>query len=180
MRRSSLTKDDLLRLNISVIDNDIYYKGRKLHSYIITKEHKYSEDKQYRVVSIYDSETRLQKTYMYSNVLYAWYNYVCPEGYEVDHINNDSLDDRIDNYQLLLKKDNLSKKPRQCNQYSCSWTDDQYQKYQSLKKRITRLEKWVKVYNTYDSPFYQERIKIVKSKLTELRKELKNFSKNEC
>lgn len=32
-----------------------------------------------------------------------------PDGYEVDHINNDKTDDRLENLQLLLKKDNILK-----------------------------------------------------------------------
>ena len=32
-----------------------------------------------------------------------------PEGYEVDHINNDFTDDRIENLQLLTKGDNIRK-----------------------------------------------------------------------
>ena len=32
-----------------------------------------------------------------------------PEGYQVDHINNDKTDDRIENLQILTKRDNIRK-----------------------------------------------------------------------
>ena len=35
--------------------------------------------------------------------------YLIPNGIEVDHIDNDKLNDRIENYQLLKKIDNLKK-----------------------------------------------------------------------
>lgn len=35
--------------------------------------------------------------------------YVVPNEYEVDHINNDKTDDRIENLQLLTQQENISK-----------------------------------------------------------------------
>ena len=46
----------------------------------------------------------------YAKYLYTSY-YKCdvPEGDEVDHINNDKMDDRIENLQVISKKENIKK-----------------------------------------------------------------------
>ena len=33
-----------------------------------------------------------------------------PDGYEVDHINNDKTDDRLENFQLLTREENINKR----------------------------------------------------------------------
>lgn len=46
----------------------------------------------------------------YAKYLYtSYYNVDIEEGFEVDHINNDKLDDRIDNLQVISKSDNIRK-----------------------------------------------------------------------
>lgn len=49
-------------------------------------------------------------TMSYAKYLYTSHN-KCDilEGYEIDHINNDKLDDRIENLQILSKKENIRK-----------------------------------------------------------------------
>lgn len=46
-----------------------------------------------------------------------------PEGYEVDHINEDGTDDRIENLQLLTKRENIQKSrnlhPKQISTLTC-------------------------------------------------------------
>lgn len=48
--------------------------------------------------------------YVYSSYLYKKDGSSIPEGMEVDHKNDDSLDDRIDNLQLLTRRQNLDKR----------------------------------------------------------------------
>lgn len=46
----------------------------------------------------------------YAKYLYtSFYKTDIPKGYEVDHINGDKLDDRIDNLQVISKKYNIQK-----------------------------------------------------------------------
>lgn len=43
---------------------------------------------------------------------YIWedaHNMQVPKGYEIDHINNDKTDDRLENLQILSKADNIRK-----------------------------------------------------------------------
>lgn len=44
--------------------------------------------------------------------VWFWYKGEIPEGYEIDHINNDTLDNRIENLQLLTRKENQRKAER--------------------------------------------------------------------
>ena len=45
-----------------------------------------------------------------SRLIYVWFKGDIPDGYVVDHINNDSFDNRPENLQLLTVGDNLKKR----------------------------------------------------------------------
>ncbi|MBR2493790.1 MAG: HNH endonuclease [Paludibacteraceae bacterium] len=45
-----------------------------------------------------------------SKFLYAWFKGEVPEGYVVDHIDNNHFNNSISNLQLLTIKDNLAKR----------------------------------------------------------------------
>ena len=49
------------------------------------------------------------KTYTEHRMIYVWHNGKIPEGYVVDHINNIRNDNRIENLQLLKRKQNNRK-----------------------------------------------------------------------
>lgn len=52
----------------------------------------------------------IKKTMSYARYLYSSYiGSDIPHEMEVDHINNDKMDDRIENYQLLSKAENIRK-----------------------------------------------------------------------
>lgn len=55
-----------------------------------------------------------------------------PEGYEVDHINDDGTDDRIENLQLLTKAENIRKsflyRPRQKSVLICPVCNKEFEK----------------------------------------------------
>lgn len=63
-----------------------------------------------KFVVLYDTITRQKKTMPYARYLYLTKVGNIPDGMEVDHVNNDPSDDRVENYQLLSKDDNNYKK----------------------------------------------------------------------
>ena len=54
-----------------------------------------------------------RKCISYAKYLWMSHNKMdVPDGYQVDHINNDKTDDRIENLQLLTRADNIRKSHR--------------------------------------------------------------------
>ena len=139
-RPSTLTKQWLLDHNVVNVTKDgvVTIMSRQGEPYdlkpVINKKNSRFDDQQYRLVGIYDNETyehqkKCCKTapgtrmLVLSRVIWAWYNDVCPGGMDIDHINDDSLDDRLDNYQLLTRAENLAKRRGHMNQYEKSFKE---------------------------------------------------------
>lgn len=63
-----------------------------------------------RSVVLHGNGDKKALTMSYAKYLYTSHH-KCDilEGYEIDHINNDKLDDRIENLQILSKKENIRK-----------------------------------------------------------------------
>lgn len=75
-------------------------------------------------------------------IVYAWFYGEVPENYDVDHINNDSLDNRLENLQLLTRKENLKKRQGFKNQYQAMRPDVNWKE---RKERIENLKREVKM-----------------------------------
>ena len=78
---------------------------------------------QYYVVSWSDYKNSGRSyTFPLSRLVYLYFNHFdsLPSNMDVDHINGDSLDNRLENLQLLSRHDNLAKRycGWNCNQYS--------------------------------------------------------------
>lgn len=71
------------------------------------KELKGTELNGYRVVSIRNGATKLQCRV--HRIIWISQNGIVPEGYCIDHINNNKADNRIENLQLLTPKENSRK-----------------------------------------------------------------------
>ena len=74
----------------------------------IVKEHKYGKTKSYPKIQM----NYLGKGYAFplSRVIYAWFKGDIPDGYVVDHIDNNPFNNNIDNLQLLSIEENLYKR----------------------------------------------------------------------
>lgn len=60
-----------------------------------------------RVRMYYDGE---RHTCFIHRLMWKTFKGPIPFGYEIDHINNDKEDNRMDNYQLLTKSENIAKR----------------------------------------------------------------------
>lgn len=63
-----------------------------------------------KYIRLYKSD-KIRKSISYARYLYSVYlGYEVPEEFEVDHKNDDHTDDRIDNYQLITRPENIKKR----------------------------------------------------------------------
>ena len=85
-----------------------YFKGDYRAAYL------FKNNKNRNVVELVHKnstkENPIKRFISYAKYLWISYNkQEVPEGYEVDHINEDGTDDRIENLQLLTKRENIQK-----------------------------------------------------------------------
>ena len=119
----SLTKQELLDAgftSVEYIDNQwrVFRRWRKNSSKnkidteikvtLACGKHKYRPDKYYHKITY--SFNRKVVNIPLSRFIYVWFKGDIPDGYVVDHINNDSFDNRPENLQLLTVGDNLKKR----------------------------------------------------------------------
>ena len=87
---------------------------------LVKREHKYAPTKEYYAVGFcYENKSQVIPL---NRLVWAWFNDIVPQGYDVDHIDNDPLNNRLENLQLLTREQNLAKRyldnPNNCkNQY---------------------------------------------------------------
>ena len=118
-----LTKQELLDAgftSVEYIDNQwrVFRRWRKNSSKekvdteikvtLACGKHKYRPDKYYHKITY--SFNRKVINIPLSRFIYVWFKGDIPDGYVVDHINNDSFDNRPENLQLLTVGDNLKKR----------------------------------------------------------------------
>ncbi len=102
------TKDELVNYGINVIDRDVYYNDKILRPSLIRSKHKYGKTTGYYYYQFYFNKKLIQISR--SNIFYCWYVGDRDLNKDIDHINNDSLDDRPENLQLLTRAENLAKR----------------------------------------------------------------------
>lgn len=117
IRKYALTKQDL-------IDNGYYVEGDKvfrntskgvkeIRQQTIVGKHKYGKDKNYICVGLIIKRIngdKIQRLFGLHNVIYAWYKGELPLGYDVDHIDNNPLNNNIDNLELVTHEENLKRR----------------------------------------------------------------------
>ena len=74
-----------------------------------TRKHVYRPNKKYPKVS-FTARSYGKFNIPLSRLLYAWFVGEIPDGYVVDHIDNDPYNNDIDNLQILTIEENLAKR----------------------------------------------------------------------
>ena len=90
---------------------------KELKVFVIAKTHTYGKTMVYEYCVPYNYRTHKQTIMSYHSFLYAWYYGEVPAGMDVDHIDGDSLNNDLDNLQLLTRKENIAKRTGKKNQY---------------------------------------------------------------
>ena len=118
-----LTREQLEKnMHVMFTDGEFFVWNKKeeikpLRVYIRTKKHKYGKDVTYAYIAPYDYETKKAHIISYQRFLYAWHHGNVPATHDVDHIDGDTLNNSIENLQLLTRKENLAKRKGCRNQY---------------------------------------------------------------
>ena len=107
------------------IDGQFFIDGARtglkpINKWTQATHHKYGKTLVYEYVSIYNYETKKMVLMGYHSFIYAWYKGEVPAGYDVDHIDNDTLNNDIDNLQLLTHEENIKKRGGGKNQYTAA------------------------------------------------------------
>lgn len=93
---------------------------KELTTFIQSTTHKYGKPITYQYITFYNYHSKKTLLMTYHRFLYTWYNDSIPAGYDVDHIDNNPLNNDINNLQLLTRKENLAKRGKGINQYSAA------------------------------------------------------------
>ena len=120
---NALTKQDLMELGIDVsrLENGEYlvrHYGRNTSSSkrslkvikvsIIGRKHPYGKSIMYKAYLFCENGKRY--TISEHRLVYAWFIDDIPAKYDVDHIDGDTMNNSLDNLQLLTRKENLAKR----------------------------------------------------------------------
>lgn len=155
------------------------YFGNKqwneINPHLYTKKHPYGTDKQYYIITFSNRDLRRTISISLQRLVYAWFVDTIPAGYQVDHIDNNSLNNDVNNLQLLTQSDNLKKK-LPANQYTTGKFVKEavniFDVPMYLGLWIVRHQLIGKVYKNKSQYYYYEDNKRVVIKLNQVKKEV--------
>lgn len=136
-----LTKQELVDRGIKVDGEKVYQWSNKLKDYVeldiklMTTKPKYGKERSYKVVYYYKKEKHVMYPINLHRLIYVWYKGDIPQGYVVDHIDNNQLNNDPDNLQLLTRGENVKKNNNGHNQFTV--TKDNPVLYEECKKRLS-------------------------------------------
>ena len=129
------TKAELIRLGVTDVTEDgkVFVNGKRKHTSIMKCRHEYGTNRNYPYVALSDKEApkvtctayyatkdgvkHPYKSWRYKTILvpvsrcvYVWHVEDIPAGMDCDHINGDPFDNRVENLQILTRKENLMKR----------------------------------------------------------------------
>ena len=122
IRKYALTKQDLIDNGYFVEGEKVFKQSnskrwghgvREIKQHLIITNHKYGKEKSYIYVSLRIKRLNgghKQLSICLHNAIYAWYKGEVPLGYDVDHIDGNSFNNKIDNLQLLTHEENLKRR----------------------------------------------------------------------
>ena len=91
------------------INNSKIKQIKELQINRATRKHKYTKDKSYDII-MFSIRGQGHYTIPLSRVLYAWFKGDIPDGYVIDHVNNNQFDNNLDNLEKITIEKNLAKR----------------------------------------------------------------------
>lgn len=89
---------------------------KEIHPSLTVARHKYGRDIYYYMIAM--SINGKTVGYGLHRALYAWFYGEVPEGYDIAHMNNDSLDNRLENLECMTHEENLRMRYERYGLYS--------------------------------------------------------------
>lgn len=152
MRGKLLTKEMLENYGITEITRDgkVFKDDKELKQSLYRRKGKYKLQQPYAQLVVSDKTQKIycinKKGYKYwtykaitipvSRAVYAWYHGEIPAGYEIDHIDTNTLNNDLSNLRLLTKEENLTRKKVSRNQYNYWKTDEEILAERENKKYV--------------------------------------------
>ena len=99
----------------SIGQGDVYYKPCFI--YISETKHKYGKTLAYALCSVWDYKNKKPVVIPVHRLVYLAYKGDIPEGYDVDHIDRDTLNNHPDNLRAISRKENLANRSGAKNQW---------------------------------------------------------------
>ena len=198
-QRSIYKKEHLQKLGLvgKINENNEFelWKGdKKLNAYKSTTKHKVS-DRQitYMLYSIYVSGNNTINTGTrifrdeYICILqhvasYLWFKGDIPHELDVDHIDNDKLNNHPDNLQLLTRAENLRKRGVGRNQYSWNLTEEEIMYKRSLKEKEgydRQYRKILRATKNFYKAMYKNTIADIRDEMREITSKLDSCTHQE-
>ena len=135
-----LTRDFIKENNISYNPwNMMFYQdGKEMRTYLQQNNQCiYSDQPRYYRYYIYYKDGKSKQIAVH-RLMWLYFKGDIPEGYVVDHINNNSLDNRLDNLQLLTRSENTKKNSVGRNQLYYQLGAEEYEKRRQATKKKKR------------------------------------------
>lgn len=82
-----------------------------------TTKHPYGKNKTYMMVSFYDIPNKKGFSIPYHRFIWIWTYGDIPKGYDIDHLDGNSLNNDISNLMVLSRKENIARRKGKKNQY---------------------------------------------------------------
>lgn len=139
------------------------YTKKKMRTYEIVTKHDVGKTLSYPALSIYhgkvgvksNGKAKYKQSFILAHVfVWLWFNHFIQDGMDIDHIDNDTHNYKIENLQELTRKDNLNKGGVGRNQYTARLSTEEILARREKKiaenvaKRIKREEdrkaKWIR------------------------------------
>ena len=148
----ALTKQQLIDLGITDVTKDgkVFKNGVECKIKILVNKYKHStKTYQVPVVQFVDKSKKIPfvtkngyHSYTYgcmnisvARIMFVWFIRDLEYGEQIDHIDNNTLNNTLDNLQALTQAENLKKKPVGRNQFTWNLTDEEILKQKAEKEK---------------------------------------------